>query len=267
MRITVLIIALASTLFSCRSGLYTINESYLDSNEINIKTFNFDEFDIYVYNMCEQISQETNNDRFSYCPDNFFEITSIDSIQKVEELYLLKHKKTDLILYLTTFSHKYIKLNEGFLNERKYYENKIVLDQIENIYIGQVNAKNGLIFFSNPKTTQDIILHYDKKTFPSNITLIKANISTAENGYNTSEPIELTGVFKQNIKYVLKSYGVDFYKKISQIGKVKVKELSHIHIVSKGGKIEIAFSFKNNNILYKMASKRIKYHPNFYLLP
>lgn len=261
---------------SCRSGLYKVSPNYIHkikNNEklkVDVKSFSLEEFDTYVYNICELIGEEINNDRFCDCPEDFFQIAEEkEFIKKVEEVYLLKHKHTDLVFYLTTMSHKYIQPKSGFLNERKYYENKIVLDQIEYIYIGQFEENNNWIFFANPKNNKDIILHYNEHTFPKELEIITANIATSENKYEIYEPINLTdSVFKNPLIYKLNNnYNIDFYENKNRIRGAR-KETDSIHIISKKGEIEIVFTPKDTSKLgYKLTGKRIRYRPNYFLIP
>ena len=272
----VLFIVLITLLQSCKSGLYTVPNTYLTEKHCQGKvmiapkvlSYNVTDFDIYVYNICERTDQEVDNNRFCDCPDKFFDKIKNPKLKKVEEIYLLKHKTTDLVLYFTTFSHKYIKEKEGFLNDEKYYKNKIVLDQIEFLYIGRFDENKNLIHFPNAKNNEDIILHFHPNDLPKNLTLLKANISTSENRYEIYEPIDLKNVFSENISYKLSpNFTIDFYKNNNRIGEIKVKKIETINIISRKGYTEVIFSPKDTNEkLYKMASKRIKYMPTFSLI-
>jgi len=264
---------------SCKSGLYTVAPDYLEESyskyqidySPKVLSYDINGFHIYVYNICERTDSEIDkNDRFCNCPEDFFNKSKNPEIKKVEEVYILKHQHSDLVLYFTTFSHKYIGEKKGFLNDPSHYQNKIVLDQIEYIYIGRFNKDANWIHFPSAKNTEDIILHFDPDYFPGELAFIKANVSTSENRYNNYEPIVLNGVFKDELVYKLSpSYSIDFYKNNRRIGdlKVPVKNIKTINIISRKGKTEIVFSPEDpNQRLYKMASKRIRYKPNFSII-
>ncbi|WP_452219868.1 hypothetical protein [Lacinutrix salivirga] len=277
MKKSFILIVIVLLILSCgKSGLSTVSKDYITNvntlGKLEIKpellSYSISEFDIYVYNICEITANEIDNYRFCNCPEDFFDNPEIKDLKKVEEVYILKHKISDLVLYLTTFSHKYIKEDKGFLNNSEYYKDKIILDQIEYVYIGRFNSKNNWIHFPNSKNNEDIILHYLPNDFPEKLTFLKANISTSENRYTIYEPIDLGSVFKDTLTYKLSpNYSMDFYKNNSRIGKEEAKTIKTIHIISRKGKTELVFAPENpNERLYKISSKRIKYKPNFVLI-
>lgn len=272
---------LALLIQSCgKSGLSTVVPSYPTKSYLDrgvklvpkVYTYEVADFDIYVYNICQKIGKGVDNERFCSCPDDFFNGLNTKIFKKVEEIYLLKHRNTDLVLYLTTFSHKYIKEGRGFLNDPRYYKDKIVLDQIEYVYIGQLIENQNIIHFPNVKNNQDIILHFDYKQYQidNKLMMLEGNIATAENRYNVYEPINLTGIFSDTISYKHSpNYSIDFYKNNGCIGSsdCPVKNIKTINIISRKGKTEIIFIPSDpKERLYKIASKRIKYAPNFYLI-
>lgn len=256
-----ILIVISFLTFSC-SSLKPIAKKELEEYK-NAKKFNKNDFKIYVFNMCEKYSKDVKNtERFCECPDDFYDVAKQDQIKKIEELYLLMHRKTDLVLYFTTKSHKYIYEDlKGFLNDPNIYKDNIALEQIEGIYIGRYDINNHLIHFPSYKDRNDIILHFDENEYPKQILFKKANVATAENDYDISEPIILDSVFKEKLTYKLKNdFSIKYYKK--QITKVVDK----MFITSKKGKVNISFGFNDFDGFYKLNSKKIKYYPNYSLI-
>ncbi|MCD2259648.1 hypothetical protein [Psychroserpens luteolus] len=259
---------------SCRTGLKLVSDSYYLQEDrktkvktkIPLKSFALNGFDIYVFNICEKLQVDDPKDRFCECPSDFYNSELSSNMKKVEELYLLKHKKTDLIIYLTTFSHKYISQHSGFLNDPKFYENNIVLDQIEFAYIGKIDDIENVIHFPSHNDSEDIILHYDPQVFSKELLFTKANVATAENNYTIFKPISLDKVFKQQFSYHKRDYSISYYHGSNNMESVNPKVVDTLKLFVKKDKVELSFSFNNFDKDYKMSKKRIKYLPNFYLI-
>ncbi|MBQ4819622.1 hypothetical protein [Aquimarina sp. MMG016] len=276
----IVLIFLGLLLSSCsRTGLSIIKQDYLTKEYSlhkekfvpEVLSYEVSEFDIYVYNICEKTNDTIDyTERFCNCPQDFYDKTNNPNMKKVEEVYILNHQNSDLVLYFTTFSHKYIKEGEGFLNDPKHYKDRIVLDQVEYVYIGRLNAIEHWIHFPSAKNEEDIILHFDPDSLPNELCFIEANISTSENRYNNYKPIPLGGVFKDALEYRLSpKYAIDFYKNPNKIrdSKITAKNIQTINIISRKGATEIVFIPEDpTERLYKMASKRIRYKPNFSII-
>jgi hypothetical protein len=266
MRKIILLIVTLIILSSCGSGLYKTTQLNLGKEGVLLKAYKLDEFDIYTYNICENATNETNNERFSNCRENFYDIAENDSILKVEEVYLLRHRQEDVIIYLTTFSDKYIEHKKGFLNDRTIYENKIILNKVEYAYIGKIDTTLNWIHFPNQNNGQDIILHYDRNSFPESIDLIEANIATAENNYTTDEKINLDKVFRQSVDYKKRDYEVQFFEK--KIGRSLSYLPKCLNIISRQGKVEVVFGCSDSDSLFfKISNRKIRYSTNFFIIP
>tara|TARA_R110002051_G_scaffold78626_1_gene142195 strand:+ start:2971 stop:3786 length:816 start_codon:yes stop_codon:yes gene_type:complete len=253
---------------SCHSGLYTLGEIDLNA-KVNKGEYDLSDFDIYVYNICEDTEIDSKSDRFCDCPEKFYEQQATSSLKKVEEVYMLISTKSDLVIYLTTFSHKYIKQKEGFLNAKEHYYNQVVLDQVEYIYIGRQNEIAGWIHFPKEKKGKDMIVHYIKDKFPDEIYLTEANIATAENHYTIDEKFPIDSIFKNPIVYKKKpNYKLVFYKNNHSIGKedVKKKIVEKINIILEDKEVYFVFSNQKKNFYYKITEKRIRFRPNFFLI-
>lgn len=239
------------------------NKSYLKNEFSNVKKFNTNDFKIYVFNLCEVYKMKIDNsERFCKCPEKFYDVAKTDSIKKIEELYLLKHRKTDLVLYLTTKSHKYISNKQkGFLNDRELYEDNIVLRDIESIYIGEYDDDSKIIHFPSFKDQNDIILRFEKYNYPDKIVLDQANIATAENNYDISSPIPLKSIFKEDLVYNNSSK-----YKITYTYKDTLRLVDRIFITSKKGEVGLSFGFQNMEYFYEVNAKNIKFHPNYSLI-
>lgn len=262
-------ILLFSLFVSC-NHVYYVKPSYLPESSREKHEYLMDNFDIYVYNICESIGENINNNRFNDCPEDFFGMRESKNIQKVEEVYMLVHQTKDLVLYLTTFSHKYIRQDEKFLNDKSVYENKVILNQIDFAYIGTRNKEMNLIHFPDKHGNQDIILHYDNKVFPENLLIYEMNVATAENNYNINTPIQLSDVLKEKIVYRRN----DHYKVYLHNNKGNdiscgdnKSPIEKIYIISKNGNTEVLF-FPNtsDDMIFKIPNNKIKYLPAFSLL-
>lgn len=251
---------------SCGSGLYKTTQLNLDKEGVLMKTYNLDEFDIYTYNICEDATKETNNKRFSNCQENFYDIAENDTILKVEEVYLLRHRQSDVIIYLTTFSDKYLEYKKGFLNDRLIYENKIILNKVEYAYIGKIDSISNWIHFPSQNDGKDIILHYAKNSFPKSIELIEANIATAENNYTTDEKINLDKVFRQSVVYKKGDYEIEFFAK--KIGNSLSYLPKCLNIISRQGKVEVVLGCNDSDALFfKISNRKVRYSTNYFIIP
>jgi len=251
---------------ACSTGLYIIPKEYIE-----IKEYQLDDFVFYVFNICEDYKKEPKNYRFCECPENFHELSKKNSIKKVEELYLLIHKKKNLALYLTTFSHKYIYENQtGFLNDSSIYKNSIILDQIESYYIGlyEIEDNTTHIYFKSRKRGQkDIELHFNKSSTSDTLTIDSVNIACVENKYSISNPKELEGVFSRDLKFIKSNYKMYFYENMEKVGTVCKKEVDKLYMTTNKNGIELIFDYENcMDNLYKITLKKIPYQPNFSLI-
>lgn len=261
----ILVIVILFIGFSCGSDLYQIRQLRLDDEHVMCNEYDLDDFEVYAYAICEDASKEYNNERFFNCPPDFFSRNRKDTL-KVEEVYLLKRKSSNLVLYITTYSHKYIREATGFLNDKDIYNNRIVLDQMEYGYLGIMDTLSGLIHFPSQKRETDVILHYDKSFFPGKILVDNANIATAENKYTIDEEFDINEVFRQPLEYVGRKDSVVFYE--NEIGKSPLYYPKCFNVVSRKGKIELVFGcMGSDSIFFKVSNKKIRYSPHFFLIP
>lgn len=259
---------------SCRSGLRLLDQEDMDTTYKVKKTYPVDAFYVYVFQLCEDFKIKVKKNlpkRFCDCKDFSFNQPATKDIRKIEEIYLLKHKKLDLVLYLTTFSHKYIDSGKGFLNDSLVYKNKIVLNEIETIYIGTLDREAHKISFKGRKKLKDFSFYFDPNVFPDKMLLTKGNMATAENKYSIIESIPLDDVFKNDIEYIQSDYTIEYYenneyRKSQESFKYQnpsKQEAAAISIVSKNNDIEVVFSFKDFPEYYNLRAKRIRYHPDY----
>lgn len=242
-------------LVSCSTRLYKINSNYVINIEEQ-KTFNIEDFNVYVYNICEKYTKKIDPiKRFCNCPENFFDVAKSDSLKKIEEVYFLTHKQSNLVIYLTTQSHQFISNKQkGFLNDRELYENKINLNEIEYAYVGQINRSKNNIRFKHKGKDKDIVLSYNPTEFPMTLTIDKANIATVENNYSISQPIDMNTIFTNQLSYKKSACDIFYYDKKQPL---KVEKIS---VVQKKNNLNLFFHFNtSNDKLYKIGSGRLRY--------
>jgi len=264
MKKIITIIILAVVINGCSSGLYIIPKEFIEYKE-----YQLNDFDVFVFNICEDYSIMDKKYHFCNCHENFYDEAKIDSIKKVEEVYLLLHKTTNLALYLTTFSHKYIYEDQtGFLNDSSIYKNSIVLDQIESFYVGMYETDTVKhIYFDNKKRKKpDVNLHFEKPiTTNDALTISSVNIACAENNYSTYKKIEMKNIFSRNLEFINKpDYKMYFYKNQNEVGNVCKKEVEKLYITNSNRGIALFFDYENcMDRVYKVTSKNIPYQPIF----
>jgi len=255
----VFIVFILYSLSSCKKKIPIVKYEYLNKISTNNKIqFKISDFDIYAFNICEKSKKEVyNTERFCECPNNFFEINQKDSIKKIEETYLFINTKTNLVFYLTTFSHKHIWQNNGFLNNRCLYKDKMYVLDLEYIYIGTQDTVAKKIEFKNPckDKGEDMIWHYSKNK--DTISINKVNIATAENKYTITKPICLDTVFSNKIRF--KKVDYKLYNETNDNLAIKT-----FYAISKKGRIEILFKLETRSEEYsRIKVKRVPYHMGY----
>lgn len=239
---------------------YYFNSINDDKKEFKVSDFKVSDFKVYAFNICEKYKKGTLPiKRFCECPDNFFEISKKEEIKKNEETYLLINKKLNLVLYLTTFSHKYIYENQsGFLNDSCIYKNKMYVKDFECIYIGKLDSKNEIITFIKKETTENMIWHFKKDSLLSSYTIDKVKIATAENKFKPVEFISLDTVLSNEI--IFKEVKYDFFYSKEKRGLL----IDKFYLIDTELGIEIIVESKEAcNERYRFSSKKIPYQMKF----
>lgn len=244
-------------IFSSCSSYKKINSKRF--NKFNtIDTYNVADFNIFTFNICESYHKDVGaTARFEICPSNFHEVSSQNKIKKVEELYLLKHKNSDLIIYMTTFSHKYIRNQKGFLNDSLSYKNKLYLRDTEYIYVGKVDSAQNSIQYKKQKKGSDMIWHLSESIETNQIIKIKeVNIETIENKGNFDKKIPLNKVFSIPFDFKLSNYEL-----LNKRSKNKSEAINKIYFIkNKKNKIEVVFEMSNTNGGYRFPSRKVIYY-------
>ena len=256
----IILIAFVAILASCSSGLYNVDKSYI-KGITNIKEFDISDFEIYVFNVCEKFDRRIDfTDRFCDCPEDFYKLKREDSIKKIEEVYFLINKRSDLALYFTTYSQKYISnKQQGFLNDPKLYKDQINLNKIEYVYVGSINRLNKFIHFRHSGIDEDIFLHYRNNPVQDALLIERANVATAENNYDITEEIALDNVFSTKLNYKRRNYRIVYHKRDT------ARTVEKLIFTTKKGKLNILFKFKDyKKKLYKIGSQRLRYQLNYY---
>jgi len=254
---TIFVLIVACCIFSCKS----YRNLKIDSDYFNMLnegiSFNISEFDIYTFNICEKYNSNIDGtERFLPCPKNFFEVTVNEEIKKVEELYLLKHKTSNLVVYMTTFSHKYIKKQKGFLNDESNYKSKFYLYDTEYIFIGKYKADSAKIIFEKQRAKAN--QYWKPITWTNNQNLIQiseVNIETVENGGNLNEGIKLNTVFSIPFNFEKESSYSLLNKKKEQLPINKI-----YFIRNKKNEIEVVFKIKDMPHGYRFIAKKVPFY-------
>lgn len=218
----------------------------------NVKQYKLKDFEIYALGTCESYDSSVGRSkRFNNCPDNFFEISKEKKLVKVEEVYLLIHNESNLVLYFTTKTKRNLKRQKGFLNDRKIYENSIILSDIEFIYVGINKPDSNLIEFK--KLNKNLLITWQYSIEDASTIYIKeGTIPVRENKMKPNIPINLEDIHANGLKFRKSSYDLYSRNKSDKILDFEIKESS--------GSIEILFNSLSNNKKWK---KRLKYKPTF----
>ncbi len=115
-----------------------------------------------------------------------------------EELYLLLEKEGNTVLYLTTFSHKYI-YKGGVFNNR-HSKTSVSINEVDFLFVG--TKEKGNVVFKNPK--HEDLCEMQLNFFNENDTLLLRQIT---NNYplkkkNPGKFIEMDSVFSVDIKFI-----------------------------------------------------------------
>ncbi len=120
---------------------------------------------------------------------------------------------------MTTFSHKYIAKQKGFLNDSIDYKEKFYLRDTEYIYIGKIDINKDSVLFERQKKKvidkddfkpigdKRIIWHFkDLSSSNSLFAVEKVNIETVENVGNFDKKIALNEVFSIPFHFKISKY-------------------------------------------------------------
>ena len=242
-------------LHSCNS-YFTMPDSTLKEKYEIIESYDMSEFDIYTFNICEIINGSVaNTDRFIACPDDFFEQSEKEVMNKVEELYFLKSKTSDLIIYMSTFSHKNIRSRRGFLNDPESYKNQFYLKDTEYIYVGKYDAENDMISFDKARKLSSMKWYLNTKLGSGSAGFNVDVINSRTVDTNGDEDININQTFSIPFKFLRRAY------KLSS--KLKEYPISKLCVVKdkKGKGIHVIFESSDFDKVYRFSNKRIPYHP------
>ncbi len=246
-------------LFSCTS-YYKINPSFFHDLEAKRSAvspgFPISDFDILTFNICEYyIMNIDGTERFVDCPLNFFEISARDSIKKVEELYLLKHRFSEMVLYITTFSHRYIGKQKGFLNDPEAYNNKFYLRDTEYIYIGKYGNSDHSIIFKKQGSAAEMIWYLNEALSHEQVnTVTDIDLETTENAGSKDKRVRLEKVFS-----VPFNFGPSAYTLLNTISEQDTVRRVHL-IRNKSEKMEIFFEMNDSLGGYRFPASKVLYY-------
>lgn len=249
------IILIGSVLCTLSCANYSILKPRFIESLSDAKVYNTSAFDCYVFNICEIYNKKTNgSERFIKCPSNFFEKTKNDSIKKVEELYLLKHKTSNLALYFTTISYK-TRPQKGFLNDSLLYNSKLYLRDVKYIYVGNVNPTGNRITFKNQKDGSKLIWHLSKNINKSSFfTVESVNAKTVENKESIKDKIVLNEVFSVPFAFNKENYAILNTKNeqelITKLFLVENKKMKTAVIFKLNDSLALGYKFSHRKVLY-----------------
>lgn len=142
--------------FKCNfsSTCYTIfregnNSSFTSFSNENKTNFSFEDYNTYVLSLCED-SSFLKEGQIEDLPYPVIENCRTNTSKKIiEQNYLLYPKKDGdkNVIYITSFSHKYIDPDCGVFN-CKEFRNKYFIEDIDYVYIGTLDDANNITFSS-----------------------------------------------------------------------------------------------------------------------
>lgn len=219
-------------------------------------TYNISDFYVYTFSICERYNNSVDGtQRFLLCPKNFFDVTESDEIRKVEELYLLKHKTSDLVIYMTTISHKYIRNQSGFLNDKALYKDKFYLRDIEYLYVGKYDKASKSIQFEHQKKNKPNMIWHASTPIENGdeINFVSANIATVENNESSEKPLDLNKILA--IPFRFYDSGNTLYNTVKEqetVSTFRIKKTSH-------NKYDVYFISDDTSKLYKFSPRKVVY--------
>ncbi len=232
-------------------------------NQVFATSWDIEQLNIYVFNICEYDDTRNGAERFRPCPVDFFTKIQSDSPKKVEELYILKDPASDVLIYMTTFSHRNIRSQKGFLNDIEKYKNKFYLSDIEFIYVGKSKPMKDTVSFKKQKSSKkvadkdyDILWHLREPIDAASVISVKAvNVATVENKGNSDKAIPWSSMFSVPFEFNAAAYQL--------LGKRRTSEpifIDKVYFVSKDNeKYKILFTAKNSEKNYLFGARKVPY--------
>ncbi len=112
-------------LFSCKSDYKLLNKNR-DTRKIDLTSYKLYQFTMY---------RDKTSDRDKLMNPEFTAVPK-DSSTVHEILYLLRDSLSNKVIYLTTYSHKYLYRNRGVFNDPIYKEN-LIFNDLDHLYLGK----------------------------------------------------------------------------------------------------------------------------------
>ncbi|WGD34544.1 hypothetical protein [Olleya sp. YS] len=223
MKKLIVLLVILSVLWSCKT-YKIVKQNQLDATIT--RTFNFEDFDIYVFKMCEKSSAEVDGDLsseslafpfYTNCDD-----TSKDKV--VEETYLLipkQHIADNTVLYITTFSYKNLRKDCGVFN-CELFNSKIFVEDVDIIYLGKLE-NNSITFYKNStKRKEQHISTWNIKTDKTDngVATIKIIDATmVESIFDTKPQIPIESVFSTDVVFHKEDRTLIYGKNLSEFQK------------------------------------------------
>ncbi len=242
-------------------GLASCNSAY---KAIYQKEINFSEYTTYVFRLCEKLDT-FGNKRFSLC-DSTQDATDVqadNSIQVIEELYALRHKKNKQdIIYFTSRSNRDIHENRGIFNDTTY-RNYIFVNDFEFVYFGKLE-----VLKDRPKDTLKITFHAPDEILSFRLKQVhedwlflvdSIHSDAAVKSVISNKKISMLNLFSVNIQFI-KTDRVIAYRGKGIKGWEDIELVTTLDLVGR----KMNFKDHNGNVLKDLSQKRrLKYHPDF----
>lgn len=178
-------------LLSCKSA--EINDAVIRNSEVK----DLSQYHTYVFTL-RNVNDTSEDNPIALSFSN-----GVDANKGLvyEMLYLLRHKTTNEVLYLTTKSHKYIFPGGVFNDNLNFYNRFNILNDIDNISIGK-EVGNKFIFLDphGRKYSTRVVFSFTKVGDVLKIDSINNNYAIKKSRIKTPN-IKLDDVFETSIKF------------------------------------------------------------------
>lgn len=268
-----LIIFLCLILYSCKSVKFWNPECSNSRGMFHqtqvIENIDLKDYSVYVLNIYQSKINEVVKGRKEFIPIPKYTIKPTEtSTLVIEQTYLLIPNDNNCpLLYLTSYSHKYLLENYGAYNCH-LFKDKIFLDDVDMIYIGYI-TNNSFVF-----RNKDGVFKWDIE-FRDNKKLIKVNSITDIDSRGQNKPqVDLSTVFSIPIEFSLEKRFLTYgrsdedilkcyqdgglkkptYKKTRKYVGGKIDNISILsnRVYFHNSKKNLYYFFKNNRIPYNI---------------
>lgn len=226
----VILISLLITLQSCSVIRCKVFRNCISNYKSisNIKeTFLMEDYDWYVFQMYESESEffEDENTAQDLAYPSF---TTSESAQTkiVEETYLLipKDAKSDIVIYITTFSHRHIYEKCGVFNCPTLKDKLVFVEDIDKVYTGKLEPDK-IVFYDKKKKSKSPDVEWNVALNRDSVKI--KNVTLYPTAFKNSPQVDISSVFPLEMVFKLQSreiiYGKGDTKYDSCFSKCEIK--------------------------------------------